>query len=145
MTANSFTSVSLDPPLTLFCVDRSAQIAEAFLESRYFGVSILRAGQEHLSNRFAFLNEDRFDGVVWSPGHLGCPLIAGALAHLECRRLSSYPAGDHYIVVGEVHAVSSNPGDPLIYYESSYQTLSHEPPSSDIRAKAIEDAHLPQG
>jgi flavin reductase (DIM6/NTAB) family NADH-FMN oxidoreductase RutF len=123
MTANSFTSVSLTPPLVLICVDHRAKMLEYFRTSEYFGINILHADQRHLSEKFAGSGYDRFQGVEWSPGQTGVPLLAGVLASLECLRTGVFTAGDHDILLGEVTHANYQDGNPLVYFSSQYRQL----------------------
>lgn len=105
MTANSFTSVSLDPPLALACVGRDANMHASLLVAGCFGVSVLAAHQEpvarHFADRRRSFGAAQFDAVPWRPGeHTGAPLILGALAWFECRLWRTYDGGDHTIFVG---------------------------------------------
>jgi flavin reductase (DIM6/NTAB) family NADH-FMN oxidoreductase RutF len=125
LTASAFTSVSLEPPLVLVCVDRKARCHDAFDTADHFAVNVLGAHQEDLSRRFASAElDDKFDGLAHAPGALGAPLIEGALAHIECVRVSAYPAGDHTILVGRVEASAVGDGHPLLYYRGRYDRLS---------------------
>jgi flavin reductase (DIM6/NTAB) family NADH-FMN oxidoreductase RutF len=124
MTVNSFTSVSLVPPLVLFCVDYSANLLPMFRSARHYGLSVLSEEQQALSNRFAQRGQDRFDGVAWVAGEHGVPLIPGALAHLECEVRQVIDAGDHAVFIGEVVGADVSPGRPLLYFESGYQRLA---------------------
>ena len=124
LTANAFTSLSLDPPLCLVCVDRKAESFAHFYDSKVFTVNILTRAQEDLSNRFAKSGGDKFTGVATAPGHHGAPLIAGALAHLECRITDTVDAGDHVIHVGRIEHVSTREGDPLLFYQGRYRRLA---------------------
>jgi flavin reductase (DIM6/NTAB) family NADH-FMN oxidoreductase RutF len=123
MTVNSFTSVSLEPPLVLICIDRKARILERFLKSEFFGINILREDQQALSQRFAQEHEDRFGPVEWYPGETGMPLIPGALATLECSVFQRLESGDHTILIGEVVSAIRYEGRPLLYFSSSYRSL----------------------
>jgi len=123
MTVNSFTSVSLVPPLVLFCVDYSANLLPLFRAARYYGLSILSEDQHSLSNRFAQRGQDRFDGVDWALGQFGVPLIPRALAHLECEVRQVIEAGDHAVFIGEVVSTGVLDGRPLLYFESGYRGL----------------------
>lgn len=122
LTANSFTSVSWDPPLVLVCVDHRATVYRHFYASESFAINILTEAQKDVSVRFATA-EDRFDGIVWQPGIAGSPLLEGALAQLECRTVHRYLAGDHTIFVGEVIRAASIEGRPLVYYLRHYRKL----------------------
>lgn len=124
LTASSFTSVSLTPPLVLVCVDLRAESCEALRRSPYFGVSVLAAGQEAAALRMARPGADKFDGLPFSPGATcGQPLLAGALGHLECRLYRADEAGDHLIVLGEVLAAHTHPAEPLLYYHRQFRAL----------------------
>ncbi len=123
MTANSFTSVSLAPPLVLVCVDHRARILEHFRIGDHFGINILGAAQRPLSDRFAGSGYDRFEGVAWRPGYTGVPLLEHVLATLECARVNVVTAGDHDIVIGEVLHADCQDGDPLVFYGSQYRSL----------------------
>ena len=122
MTVSAFSSVSLDPPLVMVCIGDDSSLRPTIAESRHFGVSILAAGQEALSRRFAAHGE-RFDGVGFTRGENGVALIDGALAFMECRVIARHPAGDHTIVVGEVEAASVGYDRPLLYYRGGYAQL----------------------
>lgn len=129
LTASAFTSVSLNPPLVLVCVAHNAQSYETLRDADRFAVNILEVGQEALSNRFATKSSsaaEKFEGVAHKDGALGIPLLADALAHLECSTAHAYPGGDHTIFVGQVEAASSRDGDgpePLLYYRGRYNRL----------------------
>jgi flavin reductase (DIM6/NTAB) family NADH-FMN oxidoreductase RutF len=135
MTASSFTSVSLNPPLILVCVAHSAQSYPALRDSGRFAVNILSLDQEMVSRRFATAptarGAEKFEGLACKPGQLGLPLLEDAHAYIECTTLHSYPAGDHTILVGRVEAAFSReeaegPG-PLLYYRGKYRRLHHPP------------------
>lgn len=124
LTANAFTSLSLDPPLCLVCVDRKAESFAHFYDSKVFTVNVLSRDQEDLSDRFAKSGGDKFTGVATDPGHHGAPCIAGALATLECRITDTVEAGDHVIHVGRIEHVATGPGDPLLYFQGKYRRLA---------------------
>ncbi|WP_112244512.1 flavin reductase family protein [Kribbella monticola] len=130
MTANAFTSVSLDPPLVLVCVDKGVRMHDAVLECGFWAVSVLGADQQPIAERFAKSGRDllsQFDGIGTAPGpKTGCPVIGGALSWLECRTSATYDGGDHTIVVGEVLSLGADEAvDPaaLIYYAGRYREL----------------------
>jgi flavin reductase (DIM6/NTAB) family NADH-FMN oxidoreductase RutF len=125
-TANSFTSVSVEPALVLLCIDRRANVLPYFSVAPYFGINVLRVEQKELSMRFATRGQDRFEGVAWSRGVGQIPLLDGALAQLECQRREVWEAGDHLVFLGEVVAVRYEDGAPLLYYASGYRELSPE-------------------
>ncbi len=126
MTATSFSSVSLDPPLILVCINQSADTGEVMLESRHFAVNILTAEQQEVSNQFAggSSQEERFANVTWHEGALGSPVLDDALASIECRVVQQVSAGTHWIIIGEVEQVECRSGEPLLYYHSSYRKLT---------------------
>jgi flavin reductase (DIM6/NTAB) family NADH-FMN oxidoreductase RutF len=130
MTANAFTSVSLDPPLVLVCVDHGVRMHDAVLDCGYWAVSMLADSHREIAERFARSGRDlqsQFDGIGTQPGpKTGCALIEGALSWLECRTWATYPGGDHTIVVGEVLSLGTGPVDDpaaLIYYAGGYRAL----------------------
>jgi flavin reductase (DIM6/NTAB) family NADH-FMN oxidoreductase RutF len=126
MTVNSFTSVSLEPPLVLVCIDHKAGVLDLFLRCEFFAINILRESQQALSERFARPGEDRFGTVDWFPGETGSPLVPGVLATLECFIFQRVNAGDHTIVIGEVVSAIRHEGRPLLYFGSSYRTLEQQ-------------------
>lgn len=125
-TANSFTSVSVDPALILLCIDRRANVLPHFQAAGHFAINVLRVEQKELSMRFAARGEDRFRGVDWRAGTGGVPLLDGALAQFECERRAVWEAGDHLVFLGEVVAARYDEGAPLLYYASEYRELSPE-------------------
>ena len=127
LTASAFTSVSLQPPLVLVCVDHKAQCFPAILTAGRFAVNILGAEQEHLSRRFASARTDKFDGVTYEVSARGLPLIAGALARLECTTMSTHAEGDHTIFVGRVDGADVSAGEPLLYFRGTYNRLDRAP------------------
>ena len=123
LTATAFTSVSLEPPLVLVCVDKRAESLPHLLSSRRFCVSLLAAGQDDLSNRFARSGGDKFAGVEVHAGSLGVPHLAEALAYLECATTEVIDGGDHTIFVGQVEAGDATDGEPLVYFRGAYRQL----------------------
>lgn len=120
-TANSFTSVSLRPPLVLLCLDRRAPSLLGFRHNVAFAVNVLAADQEDVSRHFARRAEDKFAGIACSPGASGVPLIDGCLATIECRLEQSFYGGDHVILLGRVLEVASrDDGAPLVFHRSRY-------------------------
>ena len=122
LTATAFTSVSLEPPLVLVCVDKKSETYPYF-GSGVFAVNFLAVDQEGLSQRFAKSGGDKFAGVKFHSGITGAPLLAGALAHLECRIQHDYDGGDHTIYVGEVEAATARDGEPLLYFCGAYRRV----------------------
>ncbi len=127
LTASAFTSVSLNPPLVLVCVDHGATAYPALRAHGRFAVNVLRREQEAVSRRFAESGGDKFDGVPYHEGRTGLPLLDGALATLECRVVEAHEAGDHTIFVGAVEAVSVTGGRPLVYFHGGYHGLTSDP------------------
>jgi len=123
LTINSFTSVSLEPPLVLICIDYRSAILQRFRRATHYGINILTAMQRDLSNRFATKPDDRFDGLQWQPGVTGVPLIDGALATFECQTRQVIESGDHAIFLAEVVAAGTGTGEPLLYFDSGYRLL----------------------
>jgi len=125
LTANSFNSVSLDPPMVLFSLDRGAQSLPVFETSGRFAVSILSDAHEALSNRFAQRNADKWEGVAHHAGTNGCRLFDGATASFECTTYAQYDGGDHVIFVGTVVAMNVDPdAKPLVFFRGAYNSLS---------------------
>ncbi|WP_417593263.1 alpha/beta fold hydrolase [Parasphingorhabdus sp.] len=124
MTANSFTSVSLDPPLLLVCLAKNLNCLPVFQESDSFAVNVLHIGQQQVSNLFASKSGDRFSETGWEVWGLGVPIIENALANFECKKYAEYDGGDHIILVGEVVRVKFEPRrDPLLYFRGKYRRL----------------------
>lgn len=120
MTANSFASVSLDPPLLLWCIREQAASRPAFDAATHFAVHVLRASQRPLAERFARPSPDKFAGLEWAEGKGGAPLIQGCLARFQCAVEARHPGGDHTIMVGRVLAMEEEPGEPLLYIAGGF-------------------------
>lgn len=121
LTANALSSVSLDPPLVLVCVQHDADTYECIEESRTFAINVLRSDQERIARRFATFEIDRkFEGIAYHAGASGAPILDDALAWMDCRVYDSHIAGDHTIYVGEVLDGGAEEGLPLVYYRSGY-------------------------
>lgn len=124
LTANSFTSVSLDPPLLLVCIAKSANSLPCFENNERFAVNVLQIGQQPASDRFARRGEDRFADTAWEPGEFGSPVLKNSLTSFECKRYQMYEGGDHAILVGEVLKAQFEPHrDPLLYFRGKYRRL----------------------
>ena len=126
MTIQSFTSVSLDPPLVAFVPSKDSESWTEMKESDSFCVNILAVDQQDLCMTMASKDEDKFDGVDWSAGETGSPVLTGSLAWLECRTESVHDAGDHDIVVGRV-VVLQAPDDavePLLFFKGGFGTFT---------------------
>lgn len=123
LTATAFTSVSLEPPLILVCIDKRSESNTQIPASGKFAVSFLAEGQDALSNQFAKSGIDKFAGVATVTGALGVPYLRDALAILECTTVQAVDAGDHTVFIGQVEAGSATELSPLLYYRGQYRRL----------------------
>ena len=138
-TVSSFSSVSLDPPLVLFSLGRSANAFAAWQAAEHFAVNILAEAQSDISTRFARAMTDKWGGVEPRSGEQGAPLLPGALAWLECTSYAKHDGGDHLIFVGRVTALTIRKSDearPLVFFSGKYRQLNFQhriqtPPDSD--------------
>jgi len=127
LTASAFTSVSLDPPLILVCVDHKSQSYPALVAGKQFAVNVLCHEQEGVSRRFATTKiENKFEGVPFTLSPMGLPLLDNALAHLECATVNVHIEGDHSIFVGRVERARTGAGLPLVYYRGRYDRLTRD-------------------
>ncbi len=126
LTCQSFSSLSLDPPLILLSTARSSSTWPRIAATGRFAVNVLGADQQEVSGRFAVSGGDKFAGQEWRAGVLGNPLLDGAIAHVECDVEAVHDGGDHEIVVGRVRALSAPAVDaePLLYFRSAYRRLA---------------------
>jgi flavin reductase (DIM6/NTAB) family NADH-FMN oxidoreductase RutF len=121
---NSLASVSLDPPLVLFCPARTSHTWSRMRRARHFAVNVLARHHEAFAARAAPPGADRFAGVPWRLGQGGAPVLADALAALECTLVAEHPAGDHLIAVGRVeHLHLGAAGDPLVFFAGAFGAL----------------------
>jgi flavin reductase (DIM6/NTAB) family NADH-FMN oxidoreductase RutF/flavin-dependent dehydrogenase len=128
MTANSFTSVSLNPPLVLWAAARSSPSLAAFEATDRFAVNVLAADQHHLSRQFSISGTDKFEGVHVRPGDGdGPPLLDGTVAHFVCRRTQRVDAGDHVVFLGEVESYDAPGGEPLVFHSGFYRLATKHP------------------
>jgi len=134
-TANSFTSVSLDPPLVLVCIARTAASCDVFSGARHFSVNVLSEEQKDISGLFASQRPDKFDIAPWHPGKTGTPVIDDALGWFECDHHDLVDAGDHVILVGRIVDFGHGDGRPLGYFRGGYFTLGLEDPLVDAVAR----------
>jgi flavin reductase (DIM6/NTAB) family NADH-FMN oxidoreductase RutF len=124
LTVNSFTSVSLDPPLLLVCLAKQAASAAPLTAAQSFAINVLQTGQQPASIRFATRDEDRFGTTPWSRGEGGAPILEESLGVFECERYAVYDGGDHHILVGRVVKASFDASlDPLLYFRGRYRRL----------------------
>lgn len=128
-TASSFTSLSMDPPLVLVCLDRGADCRPAFEHARTFAVHILGSEQHELARRFASRDVDKFAGTAVRRGLGGAPLLDGAAARLECRMERSLPGGDHVILVGRVERIVLGRSAPLLYHQRAFVPVPERAPA----------------
>lgn len=124
MTAASFSSLSLDPPLVLVCVARSAYSHDPLVSADGFAVHILGSGQDEMSSRFASAGAEKFDGLPDERGEFGVPLLRAGVARLVCAHHAALDGGDHTILVGRVLSTELAGTDPLIYCNRSYHRLN---------------------
>ena len=130
-TANSFSSVSLDPPLLLICPAKSMSSFEVFNKCSHFHISVLAHDQQEVSDIFASSCDDRFKNVDWTPDLNGVPMISGAIAFFSCER-TRIDAGDHIILLGEIKDFSSTRENALGYCEGNYFSLELERQTNDV-------------
>lgn len=127
ITANSFSSVSLDPPLVLFSIANTARSLSAFLEAPGFCVNVLRKEQRALSARFARQNKDKWTGTAYTAGRFGAPILPDTMAAFDCLHHAQYEGGDHRIIVGRVVDMEHNvEGEPLLFFGGRYRVLGEE-------------------
>jgi 3-hydroxy-9,10-secoandrosta-1,3,5(10)-triene-9,17-dione monooxygenase reductase component len=121
---NSFTSVSLEPPLVSFCPSRTSLTWSRMRRAGRFGVNILGQHDEHFAKRATPAGANRYAGVSWELGRGGAPLLTDALATLECEIVAEHPTGDHWIVVGQVDHLRVSPiDDPLVFFAGAFRTV----------------------
>lgn len=124
-TASAFSSLSLDPPLVLVCLEKKAESHPAFSQAETFAISILAAGQDDTAWRFAKRGTDKFAGIELTAGsETAMPLIPDALVHLECRTYERLPGGDHTILVGEVLNARTSDAPPMVHFNRTFGRFS---------------------
>jgi flavin reductase (DIM6/NTAB) family NADH-FMN oxidoreductase RutF len=124
LTVSAFSSLSLDPPYILICIDKRSSANALIQSSRAFAVNILAKDQADLSNHFASRREDKFAGVAYRMGHLQVPVLEDTLATLECSLVQVVDGGDHHIYIGQVeHSSVDETKEPLLYYRGQYRSL----------------------
>ena len=121
-TANSFNSVSLDPPLVLWSLNRKATSLAAFEEAEHYAINVLAHDQIELARRFSRPHEDRFEGVDYRLGRAGAPLITGCVAWFECRHHARHRAGDHVLFIGAVETCGRAKGPGLVFHHGRFGT-----------------------
>jgi flavin reductase (DIM6/NTAB) family NADH-FMN oxidoreductase RutF len=125
MTVSAFSSVSLEPPLVLICIEKTASVHDALTRAPAFVVNILSAKQEQIARRFSIVDIDRFEGVGFSRTRNGIAVLDDVLGVIECTRIALHDAGDHTVIVAEVEATRAENGSPLLYYRGGYAQLEH--------------------
>lgn len=125
ITVSAFCSVSLDPPLVLVCIEKSAGSHNAINESCVFAVNILSAEQTEISEHFASVLEDKFEGIDLIVSNLDIPILSKSLVTLECRLTQTLDGGDHSIFLGKVEYLTIRDAEPLVYYRSDYRSISN--------------------
>lgn len=125
MTVSAFCSLSLEPPLVLICIEKTASVHDALTRSEGFVVNVLAATQEQIARRFSIVDIERFEGVGFTRSAAGYAILDDVLSVIECRRRALHDGGDHTIIVGEVDASRVGPGAPLLYYRGGYAQLEH--------------------
>ena len=133
ITANSFSSVSLDPPLVLWSLARTAFSRRAFEKAAFFCVHVLAATQEELSERFASRGRDKFGGLDWAPGPGSVPMLAEYAARFQCRMTSQYPVGDHVVFIGEVLHFDKADKRPLVFHGGRYALAERRMVANEVR------------
>jgi flavin reductase (DIM6/NTAB) family NADH-FMN oxidoreductase RutF len=124
ITVTAFSSLSLDTPMVLVCIDKRAKIHDILAAVDLFAVNILAEDQETISRRFASSAPDQFREIGYTEGAFGVPLIQDAIATIQCRSVDRLPGGDHTIIVGQVEATSVREGKPLMYFRGGYGRLA---------------------
>ena len=127
LTVNSFSSVSLDPPLVLWSLARNATSFADFSAATHFAINVLGAGQHHLSRQFSTPLPDKFAGVECAKGSTGGPLLDGVIAHFVCRKVQEYDGGDHVVFLGEVEDYKWFDGEPLVFHSGRYRVATRHP------------------
>ncbi len=126
ITANAFSSLSLNPPLVLVCIDKKANCYECFEDSKVFAVNLLGEHQEQLANRFATKGIEKFQDTAWHMSANGIPLLDHTIGFIECRVTQGYDGGDHTIYLGHVLHAEAAGDRPLLFYKGKYQRLPEE-------------------
>jgi flavin reductase (DIM6/NTAB) family NADH-FMN oxidoreductase RutF len=124
MTVSAFCAVSMEPPLVLVSLSSDRPTTNLIEGTGWYGVNVLAADQAWLSERFAFADpSERFDGVDWTPGPHGSPMLAGTIGSIECRVVRTVEAGDHQVIIGEVMHAATSDGLPIVYTQRGYHEL----------------------
>lgn len=127
MTANSFSSLSLDPPLVLWSLSKTAPSLPDFVHAEHFAIHMLAQEHHQLSGHFARGAEDKFAGIAYQECDAGVPLLDDALATLLCRNVNQYEGGDHLIFIGQIEHYQQRMGEPLVFHAGKYRIASEHP------------------
>lgn len=129
MTVTAFSSVSINPPQVLVCINESADTGAGIQESQCFAVNVLSSAQQDVSNQFAggSSQEQRFENTPWMEGITGAPILNDSIMSLECKVIEKVHAGTHWIIIGEVQDCICRSGEPLLYYQGAYRQLMTHP------------------
>lgn len=127
MTANSFSSLSLDPPLILWSLSKSAPSLSDFMAAEHFAIHMLAQEHHQLSGHFATASEDKFAGIEHQDSKIGVPILGNALATLLCRNITQYDGGDHLIFIGQIEHYQQRQGDPLVFHAGKYRIAAEHP------------------
>jgi flavin reductase (DIM6/NTAB) family NADH-FMN oxidoreductase RutF len=128
MTVTAFSSVSVNPPQVLVCINDAADTGVGIHESQYFAVNVLNSDQQVLSNQFAggSSQQQRFQNTDWKSGITGAPILNNSLMSLDCKVVEKVLAGTHWIIIGEVQECTCRSGEPLLYYRGAYRQLASD-------------------
>ena len=128
MTVTAFSSVSVNPPQILVCINDSADTKVGIHESQYFAVNVLNSDQQNLSNQFAggSSQQQRFENTDWKAGITGAPILNDSLMSLDCKVVEKVLAGTHWIIIGEIQDSVCRSGEPLLYYRGAYRQLASD-------------------
>lgn len=124
LTINSFTSVSLDPPLVLFCIGKEASCYDTFATTQSFAINVLTSNQEQKAKLFASGKTDKFEKTDWRFGVVGAPIIKKSLACIQCKSFNRIDAGDHLVIIGEVKKCEHTDSSPIGYFKGKYVSLT---------------------
>ena len=142
ITANSFNSVSVDPPMVLWSIARESGKRSAFESADRFVVNVLSEGQVEISRQFATSGRTHFSNIDWRPGVAGLPLLPGCAARFECRKVYQYDGGDHIIIVGEVEQFDATGREALVFHRGQYAVVDVHPDANDNAPGSYEDDFL---
>jgi flavin reductase (DIM6/NTAB) family NADH-FMN oxidoreductase RutF len=131
MTANSFSSLSLDPPLILWSLSKTAPSLSDFVEAEHFAIHMLAQEHHLLSGHFAKASVDKFAGIAHRDSDVGVPILEDVLATLVCRNVTQYEGGDHLIFIGQIEQYQQRQGEPLVFHAGKYRVAAAHPELSN--------------